>query len=131
MKDLFQAVALGVVFDPKTRKVLIGKEGNNWNFLESNLSHGTDLDKILKSNIKKKTGFEIKNLGTIFSGTDEAKEDLLEIFFLCEVFKGKENPGNNIKELKWVKPDDIEKYLQNKLPSRLKEYIMNLSWKKI
>jgi hypothetical protein len=34
--------------------------------------------------------------------------------------------GKNVVELKWVKPQEAEKYLGVNLPSRLHEYLINL-----
>ena len=40
---------------------------------------------------------------------------------------GKEKPGKNVTDLKWVKPQEVEKYLGVNLPSRLHEYLTNLA----
>ena len=131
--DNFGVVLLGIIFDPEKRKILIGKRENDinipklsWCFPGGRLSHGEELDKVLKKKIKEKTGYEIKNLGTIFSKTYPEKEDILSVYFLCEVFKGKEKIGGDLKELKWVNPEELEKHFTTSFHPRLKEYIMNL-----
>ena len=48
------------------------------------------------------------------------------IYHLCEVTGGKEKPGDNIKELKWVRPEELEKYFSISFHPHMKEYIMNL-----
>jgi len=133
MKD-FKVILLGVIFDPKTRKILIGKRENDpyipklsWVFPGGNLDNTKqDIDKVLKDIIKKTTGYEVKNLGTIFTKTYPEKENFLSIYFLCEVFKGKEKASRNLVELKWVKPEELQKHFTTSFHSRLKEYIMNL-----
>lgn len=129
----FKVILLGVVFDPKTRKILIGKRENDpyipelsWGFPGGFLDYNKGLDKTLKEKIKEKTGYDVKNLGTIFSKKYPEKKDFLAIFFLCEVFKGEEKAGKDFVEVKWVAPEELENYFTNSFHSRLKEYIMNL-----
>ncbi|HDK41879.1 MAG TPA: NUDIX domain-containing protein [Candidatus Pacearchaeota archaeon] len=133
METKFSVILLGVIFDPKTRKILIGRRENDpeipeltWCFPGGELDYKEDLDKSLKEKIKLKTGYDVKNLGTIFTKTYPEKEDLLSIYFLCEVFKGEEKPGEDMVELKWVSPEEIEKHFTTSFHPRLKEYIMNL-----
>jgi len=132
-KAPFEVIVLGIVFDPARRKILIGKRENDpdipkltWCFPGGKLLYGQDIDKTLKKAVKVKTGYEVKNLGTIFSKTYPEKKDLMAVYFLCEVFKGKEKAGGNFLELKWVKPGEIEKHFTTSFHPRLKEYIMNL-----
>jgi len=44
----------------------------------------------------------------------------LKIHFLCEIAKGELIPGENIEELIWVEPKDVEEKLA-KLRKRLKQ----------
>ena len=129
----FKVILLGVVLDPKTRKILIARKENDqtipgltWFFPGPNANHNEDIDKTLKKDIKEKTGYNVKNLGTIFSKTYPEKREVLAIYFLCEVFDGEEKAGKDIIELKWVAPEKLENYFTTSFHSRLKEYIMNL-----
>jgi len=132
-KEEFSVILLGIIFDPKTKKILIGRRENDpfipkltWCFPGGKLVPEEDMDKILKKKIKEKTGYEVKNLGAIFSKTYPEKKDFLAIYFLCEVFKGKEKAGDDLVELKWVKPEELEKHFTTSFHSRLKEYILSL-----
>ena len=132
-KQPFHIILLGVIFDPKTKKILIGRRENDpdlpkltWCFPGGKLLHGNDIDKRLKEVVKLKTGYDVKNLGTIFSKIYPEKEDLMAVYFLCEIFKGKEKAGDDIHELKWVVPEQLEKHFTTSFHPRLKEYIMNL-----
>jgi 8-oxo-dGTP pyrophosphatase MutT (NUDIX family) len=129
----FNVVLIPVIFDPKRRQILIGRRENDpdlpkltWCFPGGRLSHGDDVDKRLKDVVKLKTGYEVKNLGTIFSKIYPEKKDLMAVYFLCEVFKGNEKAGDDIHELKWVAPEQLEKHFTTSFHPRLKEYIMNL-----
>jgi len=132
--DEFKVIVLGVIYDPAKKKILIGRRENDpnfpklkWCFPGGRAYHGEDVDKILKKNIKEKTGYTIKNLGAIFVTTYREKKDFLGVYFLTEVFEGKETLGVGMKELKWVNPKEIEKYFDEKLHSRLKEFLEHLS----
>ena len=131
--DAFNTVLIPIIFDPSKRMVLIGRKEKDpylpklsWCFPGGGLLHGEDIDKKIKLLVKENTGYEVKNLGTIFSKVYPENKDLIAIYFLCEVFKGKEKIGRDVLELKWVKPEDIEKHFTTSFHSRLKEYIMNL-----
>lgn len=130
----FEVVLLGIIFDPKKRKILLGRRENDpdvpnltWCFPGGMLDHGESLDPILKKKIKEKTGYDVKNLGAIFANTAHEKPNLMLIYFLCEAIKGKAKAGGNLVEVKWIDPKDIEKYRENRpMNTRLKEYILSL-----
>jgi ADP-ribose pyrophosphatase YjhB (NUDIX family) len=129
----FQVIILGIVFDPKERKILIGRRENDpylpkltWCFPGGSLTNDGEINKTLKEKIKEQTGLDVKNLGAIFSKTYEEKRDLLSVYFLCEAIGGKVKKGGKIKELKWVKSAEIEKYFTTSFHPRLKEYLLNI-----
>lgn len=133
--DNFNVILLGVIFDPATKKILIGKRQKDpyipkltWCFPGGRLeANNKDLDKILKIKIKKKTGYDIKNLGAIFAKIYPENSKILSIYFLCEVFKGEgKADGDKLKELKWVAPEELEAYFTTSFHPNLKEYILNL-----
>ena len=130
----FQVIILGIVFDPKERKVLIGRMENDpyipqltWVFPGGKLTNDGEINKTLKEKIKEQTGLTVKNLGAIFSKTYEEKRDLLAVYFLCEAISGKLKKGGSIKELKWVKPIEVEKYFKTSFHPRLKEYLIHIA----
>lgn len=129
MENEFIVKIVGIIFDPKERKILVGKNKGDekYTFLEGDLNHGEDLDKCLKRTSGEKTGFIIHNLGAIYARNYLKNEkQLLELFFLCEATEGKENLGSNVQEIIWVKPSKVEETIEEKLPTILKEYIINL-----
>jgi ADP-ribose pyrophosphatase YjhB (NUDIX family) len=127
-KPCFKVKIVGVIFDPKKRKVLIGKTSDekNYSFLEGYLVPEEEIDKELKRLTKEKTGFIIHNLGTIYSENFLADKEEIKIYFLCEATEGKEKKGEKVEELLWVKPTEAEKKLGVKFPTRLKEFIVGL-----
>ena len=129
----FSVIVLGIIFDPKERKILIGRREDDpyiprltWCFPGGRLAKDGEINKTLKEKIKEETGLEVKNLGSVFAKTYEEKRDLVAIYFLCEAIKGKIKAGGKIKELKWVKSKEIEKYFTTSFHPRLKEYLLNI-----
>ncbi len=129
----FNVVIVGIIFDPANKKILIGKRENDphlpklsWCFPGGRLNHGEDPDKKLKKRLKNQTGYHVKNLGSIFTKTYPEKENMVSIYFLCEAYKGEELAGDNIIELKWISPEEVEDHFDAELHPRLKEYLMGL-----
>jgi hypothetical protein len=129
MEQKFKVKIIGILFSPKARKILIGKNNGDkdLSFLEGDLKYEEELDIGLKRVAKEKTGYVIHNLGAVYAENRLKDKEALRIYFLCEATEGKETPGKNVAELKWVDPKEIEKHLKKKLPARLKEYIFNLA----
>jgi len=132
-KNTFQVILLGIIYDPQKKKILIGRRENDpqlkklsWCFPGGRPCYEEDIEKCLEKKIKLKTGLEVTNLGSVFSKTYPEKRDLLAVYYLCEVIKGKEKPADDLKELKWVSPEELEKYFTISFHPHLKEYILNL-----
>jgi ADP-ribose pyrophosphatase YjhB (NUDIX family) len=126
--EKFKVKIIGILFSPKARKILIGrnKGETQLSFLEGDLRHNEELDVGLKRVAKAKTGYIIHNLGAVYAENKLKDKELLQMYFLCEATEGKERPGANVAELKWIHPKEIEKYLKEKLPTRLRGYIRSL-----
>lgn len=129
----FKVIVLGIVFNPEKRKILIGRRENDayikkltWCFPGGDVNSGEEPEEVLKKEIKIKTGLEVENLGAVFSKIYPEKKDFLAIYYLCEVIGGKEKAREKFKEIKWVKPDELEKYFTTSFHPKLKEYIMNI-----
>ena len=132
-KGSFFINVLGIVFDTKTRKILIGRRENDpnikdltWSFPGGSPAHDVDLEIGVEILVRKKTGLKVKNLGCVFARIYKENNKHLLIYYLCEVVGGKENPIDDLLELKWVRPDELEKHFTTSFDKRLKEYIMNL-----
>jgi len=129
----FKVIVLGIVFNPETKKILIGRRENDsyikelgWCFPGGDVNVGDEPEETLKNEIKNKTGLEVENLGAVFSKVYPEKKDFLAIYYLCEVIGGEEKAGDKFKEIKWVNPEELEKYFTTSFHPKLKEYIMNL-----
>ena len=126
-------ILLGIVYDTKRKKILIGRRENDpfvknlkWTPPGGRVNHGEDLEIALKTKIKEQTGLEVANLGHIFSMIPKEKNNFILILYLCEVLHGKEKAGGNLKEIKWVNPEELDDYFDVGYHPHLREYILNL-----
>ncbi len=132
-KGVFLCVTVGIIFDTKKRMILIGRRMNDpynkelsWTFPGGIPNYNVDLEKNVEQIIYKKTGVKVKNLGCVFSRIFAENRKILLMYYLCESIDGEEQPSDDIVELKWVKPEELENYFTTSFDPRLKEYIMNL-----
>jgi len=132
-KEKFEVLIIGIIFDPKEKKILIGREaeaknlpGITWFFPGESATQNEDVDKTLKRTLKDQTGYDVKNLGAIFSKIYPERKDLLAVYFLTQAFDGEEKPGKDILELKWVSPKELENYFTTSFHKKLKEYLIDL-----
>ena len=132
-KENFQVILLGIVYNTKTKKILIGRRENDpqikelgWCFPGGEACQEQELEHCLKKRIKEKTNLNTESLGTIFAKKYPEKKDLLAVYYLCELIDGEEKPKDDFKEIKWVNPEELEKYFSTSFHPKLKEYILNL-----
>ena len=128
----FQTVLLGIVYDPKEKKILIGKRIKDaikklkWCFPGGKPNPEQTLEDSLKNRIKAKTGYDTESLGSVFVRIAPEKKDQILIYYLCETLGGQETPGDDLEELKWVTPEELEEYITTSFHPHLREYILNL-----
>jgi 8-oxo-dGTP diphosphatase len=132
-KGVFLVNVLGIVFNPKTRKILIGRRENDpyikelsWCFPGGRPEYGEELETALKRIIQNKIGLDVESLGAVFAKTYPEKKDFLSVYYLCGVVGGKEKAGETFSEIKWVSPDELRKYFTTSFHPKLEEYILNL-----
>ncbi len=135
--DNFKVVLVGMIYNPENKEILIGK-GNldptsptGWCFPGARIKQKDNLDKKLKEKILSQTGYNVKNLGTIFVRVPKREPHTFIVYFLCEVFSGEEKAGNGLEELKWINPAKTEEYFTQNMNTRLKEYFVSLGSKDV
>lgn len=130
---VFHTIVLGIIYDPKEKKILIGKQVKDphiekltWAFPGGRPEYGEELEEAIKREIGGETHLVVESLGPVFAKTYPERKDLLAIYFLCEKVNGKENADEDFEELKWVGPEEVESYFTTSLHPQLKEYLLNL-----
>jgi ADP-ribose pyrophosphatase YjhB (NUDIX family) len=133
-RGLFVVNVLGIVLDPKTKKILIGRRENDpyikkltWCFPGGGPTYHDELEEYLKIEIKKKTEINVKVEKIMFAKTYPEDRRFLSIYYLCSAKMGNEKAGDKFVELKWVKPSDVKKYFTTSLHPELLKYLRTLS----
>lgn len=130
----FSVILLGVVFDPESRKILVGRRDNDPYVEELNetipgggANPDEQLDDTLKRKIKEQTGYDVVSLGSVFSTIPQERKDFVLICYLCEVVGGEKREEGKLKNVRWINPEDLEEVLGDvQLHPDLKEYINSL-----
>jgi len=132
-KGVFVVNVIGIVFDTKTRTILIGKKENDpnvpklsWCFPGGRPNHNEELEAAVKREVKEETGAIVESLGPIFARILPEHKNIIMIYYLCEFISQKDKKDDEFTELKWVKPEEVEKYFTTSFHPTLKEYILNL-----
>ena len=132
-KGVFLVSLLGILYNPKTRKILIGKRENDpyikersWVFPGTKPSYEHDLEVYLKEGIKSKTGLDIEIKKTVFAKTYPEKREFLSVYYYCEVTGGKEKAGDTLVDVKWVKPTEVKKFFTTSLHPKVFDFLKTL-----
>jgi len=132
-RGVFLVNVLGVIHNPKTGKILIGKRQNDkylkrlfWCFPGGRPAYGKDLEFYLQHEIRIKTGLKIEIKKIIFAKTYPEKREFLSIYYLCQVASGRVKAGEKFTELKWVKPNEVKKYFTTSIHPYLREFLKTL-----
>mgnify|MGYP001565444352 CR=1 FL=1 len=132
-RGVYLVNCLGIVYDKKSKKILIGRRENDphikeltWSFPGGRPKYGEDLEGGLKREIFKKTGLKVKVKSLIFARVRPENKEILSLYYNCEKIEGKEKAGELFKEIKWVKPTEINKYFTSTVHPTIKEYLDSL-----
>jgi len=132
-RGVFLLNVLGIVYNPKTRQILIGKRENDpylkelsWCFPGGRPAYEKDIEFYLKHEIKIKTGLEVDIKKVVFAKTYPEKREFVSIYYYCEAIGGEEKSGEKFLELKWVSPSDVQKYFTTSLHPKLLDYLKTL-----
>jgi len=137
-RGVFLVNCLGIVYNPKTKKILIGKRENDpyikeltWCFPGGRPSYEEDLEFYLKHEIKIKTGLDVNVKKIVFAKTYPEKREFLSIYYYCEVAGGEEKAGEGFVEIKWVRPTEVKDYFKISLHPKMLEFLESLEGDKL
>ncbi|HUC38551.1 MAG TPA: NUDIX domain-containing protein [Candidatus Acidoferrum sp.] len=132
-RGVFLVNLLGIIYNKKTKTVLIGRRKNDpyikeltWVFPGGRPDYGEELDSAVKRIIKKKVNLDVKVDKLVFAKTYPEKREFLSLYYLCEVVGGNAEASDDIIETKWVKPTEVKNYFTTSLHDQLFEYLKTL-----
>ena len=130
-RGTFLVNVLGIVHNPKTKKILIGRREKDpyvkklsWSFpggrpvknLEDSLIH----------EIKIKTGVDAKVKDLILARVPEENEQFLLLYYFCETNQTKIKAGEKFVEVKWIKPNEVKKHFKTSIHPQLLKFLKSL-----
>jgi ADP-ribose pyrophosphatase YjhB (NUDIX family) len=129
-KGVFLANVLGLVYNPKTKKLLIGRRENDpyvkelsWSFPGGRPTYGKSLEASLVKEIKIKTGVKVKVRTIILARIPKENKQFLLLYYLCETNQTKIKAGEKFVEVKWIKPREIQKYFKTSIHPQLLNFL--------
>lgn len=117
-RGIFLVNVLALVYNPKTKMILIGKRKKDpyikelsWSFPGGRPSYKEDLEKYLELEVKKKTNLGVTVKKLVFAKTYPEDRRFLSLYYIVEPKRiGKEKAGEKFVEIKWIKPMEVKKY---------------------
>ena len=132
-KGVFLVNVLAIVYDPETKKILIGKRERDpyikelsWCFPGGRPGYKEDLETYLGEEIRKKTGLQVEVEKLVFAKTYPEKREFLSIYYLTKTSGGEEKAEEKLVELKWIKPSEVQKYFTTSLHPKVLEFLKTL-----
>lgn len=133
-RGVFLLNVLGIVYNPKTKKILIGRRENDpfiknlkWCFPGGRPAYQENLEYYLKHEIKIKTGLEIEVKQILLARTFPDDRKFLLLYYLCEPKTTQEKAGEKFVEVKWINTNEVKKYFKTSIDKKLLEYLKKLN----
>lgn len=135
--EAYMVNCLGIVFNPKTKKILIGRRENDpfikeltWVFPGGIVTPGKKLEEHLKDDLKKRINLDVEVKQLIHSRTVPEHPRIINLYYYAEVKKtGNEkavDPSKEIVELKWIKPSDFRKTVTTSVDDKVHAFLKSL-----
>lgn len=132
-RGVFLVNVLGIVYNPKTKKILIGRRENDpyvpelsWQFPGGRPAYDKNLGHCLKLEVKKKTNLDVNVKEIVWARNLPEKREFLLIYFYCETEETEAKAGEKFVEVKWVKPADVKKYFTTSIDPKVMEFLKAL-----
>jgi len=133
-RGVFVLNVLGVIYNTKNKKILIGRRENDpfiqeltWCFPGGRPAYEEDLEYYLKLEIKKKTGLEVEIRNSVFAKTYPEDRRFLSIYYLCHTDLDSGVAGEKFVEIKWIDPTEVKKYFTTSIHPKLLKILKELN----
>jgi len=132
-RGVFLVNVLGIVYNPKTKMILIGRRENDpyvkelsWTFPGGRPGYEKDINHYLKLEIKKKTNVDVVVKKVVLARIPPEHSEFLLLYYFCEYKKGIARAGEKFVDVKWVKPLYAQKYFTTSLHPDLVAFLKTL-----
>lgn len=125
-RDKFRTVVKGLI--TCKGEILIGKKeeseehpiGGEWHILGGHLEHGEQPEEAMKREAKEETGLDVDVHQIVDVMTWDSGESL-KIIFHCEAKNKNAKAVDDLQEVKWIKPENINEKIHEEGAKRLEE----------
>lgn len=131
-KGVFLVVLQGIIYNPKTKKILIGRREKDpyikeisWCFVGGRAGYDKELEHHMEEIVKEKVNLDVKDGRIIFAKTYSEKRQLLSIYYFITTDVENVKPIG-FKELKWIKPTEVKKYFTTSIHSEVFKFLKEL-----
>ncbi len=132
-KGTFLVTLQAIIYNPKTKKILIGKRENDphvpqlsWSFIGGR-AHYDELEKSVKKIVKEKVGLDVEVGKVIHAKTYPEHRKIISIYFTTTYQSGEpELKSQYFVELKWIKPTEIKKYFTTSIHPEVYKFMKTL-----
>jgi ADP-ribose pyrophosphatase YjhB (NUDIX family) len=132
-KGVFLVNCLGIVYNPETKKILIGRrEGDphieklTWCFPGGRPGYEKDIEDYLKIEIENKTGLRVGDGKIVFAKTYPEKREFLSIYYFVTSDSSEVEAKEKFVEVRWVKPSEVTGYFTTSLHPGVLEFLKSL-----
>jgi ADP-ribose pyrophosphatase YjhB (NUDIX family) len=132
-RGVFLVNCLAIIYNPKTKKILIGKREPDpyikelrWSFPGGRPAYGRTLEKSLKDEVKKKTNLKVNVKKLIFARLPREVKEFLLLYYYCETNARNAKAGEKFTEIKWIKPAEAKKYFSTSVDPFIMKFLKQL-----
>ncbi|MEK6885417.1 MAG: NUDIX hydrolase [Nanoarchaeota archaeon] len=133
-KGIFMINAVGIVYNKKLGKVLIGKREKDpyveslfWSFPGGRIDYNNEIEDSLKEAIKKKTGIDVRVKEIIFARiTPEIDRKQAILYYYCETEQEKPSASDSFVEVKWVDSKECKNYFTTSVHPNIIKFLDKL-----
>ena len=130
-------IVVGIAIINKKDKVIIGLRKVNdpnvkdlhWTF-PSGKFDSLNFQKELLATIKRETGFDAKILqlvhARLFPDSPQKKIRIVALYYHCKIESGKQKPGGDFKELKWVPASQVHRHFTTSVSDEITIFLGTL-----
>ncbi|MCK5594138.1 MAG: NUDIX hydrolase [Candidatus Aenigmarchaeota archaeon] len=127
----FLVTLQAIVYNTKTKKILIGLRKNDpnieelsWTFIGGK-AKDQDLEESLKNTVKEKTGLDINIRNIVHAKTYPENRKIISIYF-CTESATVETEMHDFEELKWIDPKEVTDYFTTSIHPIVLEFLEKL-----
>ena len=131
-KGKFLVTVQAIVFDQKTKKILIGKREKDpyikkltWCFIGGRAEYD-ELENPITNIVKENTGLDVEVKEVVHAKTYPEERKIIAIYYKVIKKGGELKKSDKFVELKWIKPTEVSDYFTTSLHDKVLAFLKKL-----